>query len=192
MPTPMHVLAECTTAQAAAAQHTAAITGVIANRGSGPWHDIDVLAARVQQLVESHAALSLGEALLSTRVVKVIQPQGQMSVEDVLRDGVVFKHALRPGGVLRDRDRAATQQQPGKRKSKGAKGHQAPQEDSITVIHIAPPPGRRGTRQIIPHRVVSLWDAFDPSHCPSSSFTRELWELCDRAEEASSLAAEQW
>ena len=192
IPTPIHVLVECPTAHAEARAHMHLLTGVLANRGSGPWDTLDVLAKRVEQLVSSHTALALGESALASRTKKVIQPQGTQTADDVLRHGVVFKHAARPGGVLRERDRAASKTGTPTRKPKGKPSTMAPQEDSVTVVYIDPPPGRSGRRQVLPHRAVALHDVYDPSCKPSSSFQQELWDLCTRAEEASALAAEQW
>ena len=59
------------------------------------------------------------------------------NVDDVLRNGVVFKHTLRSGGVLRDRDRvSAAQPGPPTCKPKGKPSTTAPQEDSVTVVYI--------------------------------------------------------
>ena len=45
------------------------------------------------------------------------------TADDVLQNGVVFKHALRPGGVLRKRDQAAARLGSATRKTKGKQGN---------------------------------------------------------------------
>jgi hypothetical protein len=128
---------ECPTAQTAARAQMHTLTGVLANRGSGPWAAIGELAERVTQLV-SQPGLLLGESSLSSKPKKVIQPQGTQTADGVLQNGVVFKHALRPDGVLRERDRAATQLELTTRKTKGKQNTAA-----ITVVYIDP---RRGVK----------------------------------------------
>ena len=107
---------------------------------------------------------------------------------------MVFKHALRPGGVLRERDQAASQLGSVTCKPKGKQSTTAPQVGAIPVVHIDPPArgAKLGRRQVLPHRAVALRDVYDPACKPLSTFQQELWELCTRAEEVSALTAEQW
>jgi len=190
-PTPLHVLAHCPLAKAATIPYAATLTGKLANRGSGAWHKLDDLAERVQALLEAHKDLALGTSLLVAKGNKTVSPQGGQTTEDVLHNGVVFKHGLKPGGVLRDRDRASQVQTPRKAGKSKAK-QRAPPADGMPVIQIRAPQGRAGTRQLVPHRAVDLWEAYNPEFRPGSTFTEELWELCDKAELATAAAADQW
>ena len=76
------------------------------------------LSERVAQLV-SHFGFLLGESALTPKPKKIIHPQSTQTADDVLRNGVVFKHALRPVGVLRERDQAASRLGHVTRKPKG-------------------------------------------------------------------------
>ena len=60
------------------------------------------------------------------------------------------------------------------------------------MVHIAGPPGQTKSHQVLPHRVADLWDAYTPPDDLETPFEQEVWKLCQRAENTSTLAKEQW